>query len=91
MINKNAFLVSVASLFFVCGCTHEQVAMAPDHFGAAVNQNIAAQIVNPDAPNVNEPPVYDGERSILAQKRYATDKVEKPTPMNTADIGGGGG
>jgi hypothetical protein len=51
--------------------------------GEAVNQNIAAQTVNPDgaAGDVEA----SGARVGLAQQRYRADNVEKPRPVGTLE------
>lgn len=87
--------------FGLGGCAHE--AGLPDFyaeeteakFGEAVRQNIAAQVVNPDAPEGVL--TASGARTALAQERYEEDKVEKPKsdsplqatrPTGSGDSGG---
>jgi hypothetical protein len=50
-------------------------------FGESVNQNIAAQTVNPDGAEGDV--AASGARVGLAQERYRADKVEKPRPAGT--------
>ncbi|MGE0408459.1 MAG: hypothetical protein AB7P23_04255 [Amphiplicatus sp.] len=58
-------------------------------FGKAVNQNIAAQTVNPDgaAGDVEA----SGARVGAAQERYRQDQVEKPRTIGTRQSGQSGG
>lgn len=51
-------------------------------FGDAVHQNIAAQIDNPDAPPAH-PLDASGARAAVADQRYRTDTVEKPSMPRT--------
>ncbi|WP_290496090.1 hypothetical protein [Hyphomonas sp. UBA4494] len=84
--------------FGLGGCAHE--AGLPDFyadqteakFGDAVRQNIAAQTVNPNAPEGVL--TASGARSALAQERYEEDEVEKPDDTSTlrsTQPGSGGG
>lgn len=50
-------------------------------FGRAVNENIAAQTVNPNAPQGALE--ASGARAAAATVRYETDKVEKPKGIKT--------
>jgi hypothetical protein len=58
-------------------------------FGAAVNQNIAAQTVNPDGADGDVE--ASGARVGKAVARYQTDTVEKPKDPGTLSIQTGGG
>lgn len=84
------------------GCAHETG--LPDFyaegteakFGQAVRQNIAAQTVNPNAPEGTL--TASGARTAKAIERYEDDKVEKPREASTLratrpteDSGGGSG
>ena len=77
------------------GCAHE--AGLPDfyaaeteaRFGDAVRQNIAAQTVNPNAPEGVL--TASGSRAALAQERYEEDKVEKPASASTLRVTTQGG
>jgi len=63
-------------------------------FGDAVRQNIAAQTVNPTAPQDPSPIMMDAQRAAIQQNRYTTDTVEQPMDVGTlqgASSGGGGG
>jgi hypothetical protein len=68
-----------------------------DDFGRAVNAEKAAQIANPAATYAGNPdPGTDGSRAALAQTRYQTGTVLKPSSAGAAtnvksDSGAGGG
>ena len=51
-------------------------------FGRAVNENIAAQTVNPNAPEGGAIEA-SGARTAAAKQRYEDDKVEKPKGIKT--------
>ena len=78
------------SAFGLAGCSH-QVGL-PDfypaeteaRFGDAVRQNIAAQTVNPNAPDGEL--TASGARTAIAQERYEEDKVEKPSSASTLRV-----
>ena len=61
----------------------EPIALPP--YGAAVRQNMQAQIVNPLPPPPGIP-VADAARQVLATERYRTDTVEAPTAATTTDV-----
>ena len=65
--------------------------MHSSDFGRAVQEDMAAQIADPDATYKGPPPASSGEQAALAQTRYATDKVTKPVSVNTQSTGSGGG
>lgn len=78
------------SLLSLASCTSMNEAGEPPHyFGNAVEQNIAAQIVNPDAPEENTAPEHVGARIAVGQARYVIDKVDHPKEVRTSDVGGG--
>lgn len=52
--------------------------LAPHDFGNSVRANIAVESVNPNASATNEPPAAQGERTAIAQQRYATGKTIPP-------------
>jgi hypothetical protein len=59
-------------------------------FGVAVNQDIAAQIADPDATaKEGPPPPSNGARAALAMTRYQHDAVIPP--LNAEASGGSGG
>ena len=89
----------LALILVVPACTQSSLRLSPD-FGAAVNQDIAAQIADPDARYMGIPdPGTNGLRTGLAQTRYDRNQVIQPlTTTATSGIqsqggnpGGGGG
>ena len=72
------------------GCIESQVRISPD-YGVAVNQDVKAQIADPDARYAGTPgPGYSGERAALAARRYSTGQVIAPasTGVSTSSSGG---
>jgi len=62
-----------------------------DKFGVALNQDLAAQIADPDPHYEGAPaPGADGSRVALAQSRYQTGKVIAPVSTSTSEIGSQG-
>jgi hypothetical protein len=78
-------------LFLTGGCAQIEAGQGSPSFGDSVRQNIAAQVVNPDAAENKGAPVYSGERAALAQKRYLLNTVEKVEAPATSSIGGTSG
>lgn len=77
-------LSHTASIFvlgtLVSACATE-VGQPPADFGAAVNQNIEAQIANPDHLATDKKVTSDGARVERAQSRYEkgdTEQLERP-------------
>jgi len=56
-------------------------------FGEAVKRNIAAQVVNPDAPVGDARIATDGQRAAVAQKHYQTDTVKEAESVKTSEVG----
>lgn len=91
------FITAFVSLIALSGCAHEvglpdfYAAETEAKFGDAVRQNIAAQTVNPDAPEGEL--TASGARTAIAQDRYEKDDVEKPKGASTLRVtaSGGGG
>ena len=79
------------SFLLLTGCAGGTAGEPPPHFGNSVRQNIAAQVVNPDAPEDDEAPSHEGTRTTIAQQRYMVDKVEKPSATTTSSVQGSGG
>jgi len=88
MMKKTTYVALALSLFLLVGCS--TAGEAPPHFGNSVRQNIAAQIINPDAPDTNSAPVHEGTRTSVAQGRYISDTVEKPETTTTSSMSSGG-
>lgn len=80
------FLCTGAALL-TSGC-ESHLRLNPD-FGNAVYQDQAAQIADPNAHYLGYPPPgYDGARTALAEKRYQTGKVIRPTVSSTSGFAG---
>lgn len=72
------------------GC-YNQVRLSSD-YGAAVRQDVTAQIADPDARYTGVPqPGSATERVSLAQRRYAADRVVQPASTGTSSVSSGGG
>lgn len=90
MIKKTEKLLTlllILPVFTACTSIYEEAGAPPSYYGNAVEQNAAAQIVNPEAPQTDEPPIHVGSRIDAAQRRYLADKVEEPKSMTTSDVG----
>lgn len=88
---KHLLFISV-SLPLLSGCSATEAGQGPVYFGSAVRQNIAAQIVNPEAAENNSRVlVYSGERAALAQKHYVLDSTEKARAPKTSTMSVSGG
>jgi hypothetical protein len=78
-------------------CAQSTLRLSPD-FGAAVRQDLAGQIADPDARYMGVPdPGANGLRTGLAQQRYDRNQVVPPlststttSQQNQAPPGGGG-
>ena len=90
-MKKMKCLSLACSFLFLAGCSMKPAGEPPLGFGNSVRQNIAAQTVNPDAPNTDDAPYHEGTRTSIAQHRYITDKVEKPGTTTTSSLQGSGG
>ena len=94
-----ALAVGICLTPLLSGCAQSSLRISPD-FGNAVNQDIAAQIADPDAHYAGTPaPGSSGPRVGLAQKRYDTGTVIQPSSttasssssIGNADNGANGG
>jgi hypothetical protein len=85
-----------ASLVFLLGlglsaCSQSSLRISPD-FGSALNQDVAAQIADPDAHYEGTPsPGSNGARVGLAQKRYQTNTVIPPSTLSASGNSAGNG
>lgn len=90
-----AGLASAAAV--LAGCADDKMLndqMQMGDFGRAVQEDLAAQIADPDATYKGPPPPSSGERAALAQKRYQADHVIMPANTSSggsSSSGGGGG
>ncbi|MCK5384936.1 MAG: hypothetical protein KAJ29_05115 [Alphaproteobacteria bacterium] len=92
IIKHTKLTLYLLPVLLVSACSLTNEAGAPPHyFGNAVEQNIAAQVVNPDAPENNIAPEHIGRRIAIAQQRYLNDKVEQPAAVKTSSSSQSGG
>lgn len=83
--NTKILLSLSVSSFLLVGCMSlEEAGAPPPGFGNSVKQNIAAQIVNPDALEEGRSLTHSGERAVVAQERYVSDKVEEAVAESTS-------
>lgn len=89
-ISSTHFIIAAASLALVA-CSDRLVEAPP--LGGAVEQNMAAQIVDPNPDSTEIAPPLNGERNNAAQTRYEKGKIIKPEDVRTSSTGstGGGG
>lgn len=86
----------LAASLALSGCAVSRL-HATDDFGAALSQDLAAQIADPDARYSGDPaPASNGARAALAQYRYERNAVIRPAATSTSTAvtntsGGGGG
>lgn len=76
------------ALVLACGCMVTSCTPNDITLGAAVNNNSAAQIIDPD-PKYTEDQATLGSQVAGAQERYRTDRVKKPKPVRTTEGGAG--
>jgi type IV pilus biogenesis protein CpaD/CtpE len=92
---RNAVLI-ITLAAGLSGCAMNDKPLDRD-YGRALNQNLNAQIADPDARYARViPPASDGMRASGAQDRYQRGEVAEPANVSTTTIksggsGGGGG
>jgi hypothetical protein len=75
----------VSAALLTSACVSRE-ALSPD-FGVAVRADQAAQIADPNAHYLGDPPPgSNGARAALAEKRYQADKVIRPAVSSTASL-----
>ena len=74
----------------LCGCVVSQPHLSSD-FGAAVRQDMVAQIADPDPHYRGPPPASNGARAVLAQGRYRTGTTIPPVATASTITGGDSG
>jgi hypothetical protein len=89
--NSGHLFLILGFLLLPCACAPIEAGQGAPSFGNAVHQNIAAQVVNPEAAENGGAPEYSGARAAVAQKRYLLNTVEKVEAPATSNIGGTGG
>ena len=87
-----AMLVLVAPLAACTGAgwTADEGQTAPG-FGEAQSHNLAAQVVNPAAPDANRTMSMDGTKAEAGQTRYQQGKVIEPADVQIGTVGGSSG
>lgn len=86
-ISRTSFRVVglIATALALSACSQSDLRLSPD-FGAAVRQDVAAQIADPDAKYVGIPaPGSNGARVDLAQRRYEQNQVIQPALATTSN------
>jgi hypothetical protein len=96
---RAALVIAICIAPLISACTQSSLRISPD-FGRAVNQDLVAQIADPDAHYEGTPaPGSSGVRTGLSQKRYDRNEVIPPSSTTAssagsighADNGAGGG
>lgn len=83
--------IVIAAGLALSACASKAPAHLSDDFGAALKQDLAAQIADPDAKYTGIPaPGSDGARAALAQKRYERGAVVAPPAAAASEIGATG-
>jgi len=97
-MNRSTLFALICSLPLIGACTDTDIGASEGRtapqFGDAVKGNIAAQVVNPNAPADGGPLTMNGQRAALAQDRYTKGQVINPEEVgasNGTGSGGGGG
>jgi hypothetical protein len=96
-IGSKLLVLAIAAIG-MSGCVQSELRISRD-FGAAVRQDTAAQIADPDAHYAGVPaPGSNGARVASAQHRYETGTVIQPSTLSASsgsrggfDNGNGGG
>jgi len=94
-MNRSSLLVLLALVAPLAACTQtdllaDEGSPAPG-FGETQRHNLAAQAVNPAAPDDKNPISMDGTRAELAQTRYQQGKVVQPSDVEIGAVGSTGG
>jgi hypothetical protein len=83
-------VVLIGAAVGLSGCIQSRLHLSDD-YGRAVRQNTVAQVDDPDAKYVGIPDGGShGARVALAQQRYVTGAVTKPTAPTTSSTASGG-
>ena len=82
---------ALAAVLSAAGCAAPTTAV-DSHFGQALTNARAAQVVDPDAPSRARPPARtDGQASKSSIDRYQKSFDAPPAPVNVLNIGIGSG
>jgi len=96
-----AATLTAGALLGLAGCYSSRTPLSAD-FGDALEQNLAAQVADPDAVyKRTEEPASNGQRAAAAADRYNRGEVTPPQSLGTSTVrtgnnaggsaGGGGG
>jgi hypothetical protein len=78
-IRRAGLVIALGVIPLLSACTQSSIRISPD-FGNAVNQDLVAQIADPDAHYEGTPaPGSSAARVGLAQKRYESNQVIQPS------------
>ena len=96
VLRSGLLMIALAGVgVFASGCADDKLLNSDlkqaNDFGRAVQEDLAAQIADPDATYKGPPPPSSGERAALSQSNYAKDTVKQPAAQTTSGGGGGGG
>jgi type IV pilus biogenesis protein CpaD/CtpE len=93
MINLNKTLgfgmVVIGGLILTgCQSSNQSLGKMNANFGNSVRQNMAVQIVNPEASkDVTEAPMLDGKKAESAITKYHSDTIKQVEKIETSDVG----
>ena len=92
-MSKPLLLIALAALgaSTLAGCDYERNDTFGPGFGNAIQNNRAAQIINPNPPAATQAPNLDGSLAVDAVDRYRTGRVRQPASTSISNIGGGTG
>lgn len=83
--NKLMWAAIPMALVLVAGCSQEK--LRPDFRNSTAN-NIAVQVVNPDAASQSQAPnTVDGQKAEKALQRYRADKAEATRGKLLSELG----
>jgi hypothetical protein len=88
---KSWMLLTAATGILLSGCAQTRLRIQDD-FGRAVNEDLTAQIADPDAGrDQGPPPSSNGARAVLAVERYRQDAVTQPSTVGASGNAAGYG
>jgi hypothetical protein len=81
---KSWVLFTALAAGLVSGCAQTRLRIQDD-FGRAVNEDLTAQIADPDAGrDAGPPPPSSGARAVAAVERYRQDAVIQPSSVGAS-------
>ncbi|MGR8950360.1 MAG: hypothetical protein ACU84Q_20135 [Gammaproteobacteria bacterium] len=88
--NTSSFGIVVVAGLILTGCQSpiQPLGKMNASFGNSVRQNMAVQIVNPEASkDITEAPMLDGNKAESAITKYHSDTVKQVEKIKTSDVG----